>query len=83
MVVRSVLNRRMSGSLREYVHHPNLHPVFKQTKRYSYSETPEAETYRNSREKFRHGIPCDLFIGLSWNDILHLIILPVRMRYTK
>ena len=83
MVVRRVLNRRTSGSLRVYVHHPNPRPVFKQTKRYSYSETPEAETYRNSREKFRHGIPCNLFIGLSWNQILHLIVLPGRMRYKR
>ena len=49
VVVRRGLNRRTSDSLREYVHHPNPHPVFKQTKRYSYSETAEAETYWNSR----------------------------------
>ena len=83
VVVRRVLNRRTSGSLREYVHHPNPHPVFKQTKRYSHSETPQAETYRNSGEKFCHGILCDLFIGLGWNHILHLIVLPGRMRYKR
>ena len=71
------------GQFGEYVPHPNPHPLFKQTKRSSYSETSEAETYRNSREKCCHGILCDLFIGFSWNHILHPIVLPGRMKYTK